>query len=103
MDPNTIDISIDEIIASFGAFYINEGQNRERLHMLPFEPFGTQSAGTLIPTDQTVLREANVDVQEILQQYQDDFTSKGGVDFKPVTIPRSEEHTSELQSRQYLV
>lgn len=86
-DTNKIDITVDEVIAAWGAYYINEGQNMDNLHMLPFEPFGTQNAGTVVTTEQTVLREANVEVQELLQQYQDDFTSKGGVAFKPVNIP----------------
>lgn len=86
-DLNKIDITIDDVIDAYGDHYINEGQNMDNLHMLPFEEYGTQEAGTLIETDQTVLREANIEVQEVLQQYQDDFTSKGGVTFKPVMIP----------------
>ncbi|HYC29545.1 MAG TPA: hypothetical protein VEB42_12020 [Chitinophagaceae bacterium] len=86
-DLNKIDIDVDEVITAFGEHYINEGQNMDNLHMLPFEESDTKEAGTVIETDQTVLREANVEVQELLQQYQDDFTSKGGVGFKPVMIP----------------
>lgn len=86
-DLNKIDIGIDEIITAYGEHYINEGQNMDNLHMLPFEESDTKEAGTVIETDQTVLREANVEVQEVLQQYQDEFTSKGGVTFKPVMIP----------------
>jgi hypothetical protein len=85
--PDKIDITIDDVITAYGEHYINEGQNMSNLHMLPFEEFGTQTAGTVIETEQTVLREANVEVQEVLQQYQDEFTSKGGVAFKPVMIP----------------
>lgn len=83
------DITIDpqEVIDAFGSHYINEGQNMDNLHLLPFETFGTKEAFTSVETDQTVLREANVEVQEILQQYQDDFTPKGGVKFVPVMIP----------------
>ena len=86
-DLNKAEISVDEVIEAYGEHYINEGQNMDNLHMLPFETYGTQSAGTVVETDQTVLREANVEVQEILQQYQDDFTSKGGLAVKPVMIP----------------
>lgn len=85
-DLNKIDIDIDDVIDEWGEYFLNHGQNMENLHMLPFESFGTMSAGTVIETDQTVLREANVRVEEILQQYQDDFTSKGGVTFKPISI-----------------
>jgi hypothetical protein len=86
MDLNKITLDIDDVIDQWGEFYLKEGQNMENLHMLPFETFGTAEAGTMIPTEQTVLREANVRVQEILQQYQDDFTSKGGVTMKPINI-----------------
>jgi hypothetical protein len=85
-DVNKIEIDIDEVVEAWGDYYLNSGQNMENLHMLPFEEYDTQTAGTVIETDQTVLREANVEVQEILQQYQDDFTSKGGVTMKPVNI-----------------
>lgn len=87
MIKNVAEITADEVVESFGEHYINEGQNMSNLHMLPMQEYGTQSAGTVIETDQTVLREANVEVEEILQQYQDEFTSKGGMTFKPVMIP----------------
>lgn len=84
---NVMNITIDEVIEAYGEHYVNEGQNMSNLHMLPFEEFGTQSAGTLVETDQTVLREANVRVEEVLQPYQVAVTSKGGVSFLPVNIP----------------
>lgn len=84
MDP--IAITIDEVIEAFGDQYINEGQNMDNLHMLPFEESDTMTAGTVEETDQTVLREANVETSEVLQPYQDDFTSKGGVTVLPVSI-----------------
>jgi len=85
-DTNKITLDIDDVISQWGEYYLNHGQNMSNLHMLPFETFGTMSAGTVIETEDTVLREANVRVQEVLQQYQDDFTSKGGVEFKPINI-----------------
>lgn len=85
-DTNKITLDIDEVISAWGEYYLNSGQNMDNLHMLPFEEYDTQTAGTVVPTEQTVLREANVEVTEILQQYQDDFTSKGGVTFEPVNI-----------------
>lgn len=85
-DTNKITLDIDDVVTSWGEYYLNSGQNMDNLHMLPFEEYDTQTAGTIVETDQTVLREANVEVQEILQQYQDDFTSKGGVTFEPVNI-----------------
>jgi hypothetical protein len=86
-DLNKIEITADDIIEAYGDYYVNEGQNMENLHMLPFEESETQTAGLTFETEQTVIREANVEVQEILQQYQTDFTSKGGVEIVPVFFP----------------
>jgi len=80
------EITVDQIIQDFGDFYLDAGQNEANLHMLPFESFGTKDAFTIVPTDDTVLRESNVEVTELLQQYQDEFTPKGELEFKPVKI-----------------
>lgn len=85
-DLNKIEIDIDEVVTAWGDQYVNEGQNMSNLHMLPFEESDSMTAGTVVETDQTVLREANVETEEVLQQYQDDFTSKGGVTILPVNI-----------------
>ncbi|MBC7509371.1 MAG: hypothetical protein H7320_11595 [Ferruginibacter sp.] len=80
-------ITVDQIIADFGAYYKDSGQSASNLHMLPFESMDTQDALTTVQTEETILDEANVDVTEIVQQYQDAFTPKGGVGFDPVRIP----------------
>ncbi len=81
------DITVDQIVQDFGDYYLDSGQNQQNLHMLPFESFETKDAFTIVPTDDTILREGNVEVTEILQQYQDDFTPKGEVSIDPVQIP----------------
>lgn len=81
------EIDIDQLKADFGDFYLNSGQNLSNLHMLPFESFDTRDAFTIVPTNDTIIRESNVEVEEILQQYQDEFTPKGKVAFKPVEFP----------------
>lgn len=82
------EITVDQIVQDFGDYYLDNGQNLNNLHMLPFESFGTKDAFTTIDTDgETIIRESNVEVTEILQQYQDDFTPKGEMEFKPVAIP----------------
>lgn len=85
-DTNITTITVDDVITAWGDQYLSHQQNMDNLHMLPFEAFGTQDAGTLIETNDTIIREANVEVQEVLQQYQDDFTAKGGTEFTPVEI-----------------
>ena len=88
MDPNyKTEITVDQIIQDFGDYYLDSGQNQSNLHMLPFESFETKDAFTIVPTDDTILRESNVEVTEILQQYQDDFTPKGEMEIEPVQIP----------------
>lgn len=83
---NTI-VDIGQIVQDFGEFYVQEGQGLKNLHMLPFESFGTRDAFTIVPTNNTELKESNVEVGEILQAYQEDFTAKGSMSFKPVRIP----------------
>jgi hypothetical protein len=85
-DTNKIDLTIDDIISSWGEYYPEHGQNMSNLHQLPFEESDTQTGGTIVETDQTVLREANVETDEVLQPFQIDFTSKGGVTILPVEI-----------------
>jgi hypothetical protein len=75
-----------DVITEFGAHYIDEGQNLSSLLLRPFEAFGTRSAFTNVPTNDTQLRFSDVTVSEILQPYQDTYTPKGSVDFDPVTI-----------------
>ncbi len=81
------EIDIDQLKADFGDYYLSAGQNLSNLHMLPFESFDTRDAFTIVPTNDTIIRESNVEVDEILQSYQDEFTPKGGLEFKPVQFP----------------
>jgi hypothetical protein len=78
------EIDIDQLKADFGDYYLNGGQNLSNLHMLPFISFDTRDAFTIVPTNDTIVRESNVEFTSVLQQYQDEFTPKGGVAFEPV-------------------
>ncbi|RYE01635.1 MAG: YceI family protein [Sphingobacteriales bacterium] len=79
-------ITPTDVINEYGSYYINSGQNMQSLLLRPFEAFGTREAFTNVPTEDTQLRYSDVQVGEILQPYQDAFTAKGNVTFKPVTI-----------------
>ena len=81
-----ITITATDVINEFGSHYIDEGQNLSSLLMRPFEAFGTREAFTNVPTNETQLKYSDVEVGEILQPYQDTFTPKGEVIFKPVTV-----------------
>jgi hypothetical protein len=79
-------IDIQDIIDEYGSYYLDAGQNQNDLLMRPFEKFGTRDAFFLRPTTETILRLSDVEVEEILQGYQDDFTAKGSATFRPVVI-----------------
>lgn len=79
-------ITATDVITEFGSHYIDEGQNLQSLLLRPFEAFGSRDAFTNIPTNETQLRYSDVEVGEILQPYQDAYTPKGDVEFKPVII-----------------
>lgn len=79
-------ITPTDVISSFGAYYIDAGQNTQDLLLRPFEPFGTRDAFTNVPTNDTQIRYSDVTVSEILQPYQDTYSAKGSVTFAPVTI-----------------
>lgn len=83
--PDTL-ITATDVITQYGAYYIDHGQNMESLKKRPFETFGTLDAFTLVPTNDTQIRFSDVTMNEILQRYQDAYTPKGGVTFKPVKI-----------------
>ena len=79
-------ITPTDVIAEFGSYYIDEGQNKESLLIRPFFPFGTRDAFTNIPTNATQIRWSDVEVGKILQPFQKTYTPKGSVVFKPVKI-----------------
>ena len=83
---DNVDISLDELIAQFGDYYLDSGQNMTNLHMLPFEPFGTAEAGIMRETTDTIVRNADIRTEEVLQPYQPEFTPKGGMKVLPVQI-----------------
>ena len=80
-------INAGTIIADYGSYYIDQGQNLADLNMRPFQEFGTKDAFTVVETTDTILRAVNVNVGEILQGYQDDYTPKGYVGFADGDIP----------------
>jgi hypothetical protein len=80
-------ITSAQVVADFGAYYIDSGQDQNNIHDRLREPFGTRDAFRLIDTEDTVLRESNAAYTEVLQGFQTAFTPKGGVTFTPKAIP----------------
>ncbi len=79
-------ITPTQLISDFGGYYIDSGQSLKDLHLRPFQPFETLEAFTIVPENDTIFRASDVQVGEIIQAYQDDFTPKGNLSFKGITI-----------------
>lgn len=80
-------ITASDVVSQFGAFYIDQGQNDMNIHDTLREQFVDTGDFTVIDTEDTVLRESNVEYSEVLQAFQTGYTPKGGVTFKPKAIP----------------
>lgn len=88
-------VTIDEIIAAFGKYYLAGSQNKSRLLGVPFVEGRTLKIPGMrhIKTKDTIYQMANPIYAKALQQYQRAFTNKGGVSF----------HPNEIQLRQLKV
>ena len=80
-------ITSTQVVADFGAYYINAGQSESNIHDALRESFESMNAFTVVESEDTVLREVNVEYAEVLQSFQTAFTPKGGVTFTPKAIP----------------
>lgn len=75
-----------DLVTAFGAYYLNEGQNLERLKSAIRQPAVTPSYAKPILTDSDVYRSTNVILGEIVQSFQKAFTGKGNLTFLPNEI-----------------
>ena len=75
-----------ELVNQFGAHYINEGQNEQRLLTALRQKSKTTMYAKSIVYDGEVYRLANTVLGEIVQQFQKKFTPKGEITFKPNEI-----------------
>lgn len=78
-----VNVNIDDIISEWGNYYINQGQNMDNLKTAIYKPSKTESYFGLYPTTDTKLRNSLVEMDEVLQAYQDAFTPKGDAAFRP--------------------
>ena len=79
-------MTIAEIVAAFGAYYLNNGQNLSRLVKILYHNSVTDSALTLLLTDETVYRASESRMSRVLQPFQKAWTPIGSSEFKPVAI-----------------
>jgi hypothetical protein len=81
-------ITSSQVVADFGAYYIDAGQNENNIHSRLMEDFGSLDSFRIIDSgEDTVIREANTAYTEVLQGFQKQFTPKGGITFTPKEIP----------------
>lgn len=80
-------MNITQIIQDFGAYYIDEDQNRQRLVRLLEYPGETLSAFPVFRSENTVVRFALDQINgDVLQPFQKDFTPRGSFQSDPLTV-----------------
>ncbi len=79
-------ITATQVIADFGAYYIDNGQTEEDIHTALQETFESQELFTVIESEDTRLQRVNAAFGEVLQSFQTTFTPKGEINFDTVSI-----------------
>lgn len=97
-------LQITDVVAQFGAYYLNQGQNLNRLYQLLRAPTTTEMMFTAINTDDTLWRAAKTLFSRVVQPFQKAFTPLAGVTFVPVAIQQfkmkvdAQEYPDELEA-----
>lgn len=81
-------MTIAEVIAAYGAYYLNNGQNAASLYQRLFRRGVTEQLFTSVPTDNTIWQASKTSVGTILQPFQKAWTPKGSLTATPITIPQ---------------
>lgn len=79
-------ITTTAIVAEYGAYYQDAGQNKKRILQLLSQGREITNFATPIKTDDTIFRLANAQFQSLVQPFQKTFTPKGGVTIVPNEI-----------------
>jgi len=79
-------MTIADIITEFGAYYLKNGQNMNRLMRQLRQTLVTTSVFTEINSDETVWRASESRHGRVIQPFQKAWTPIGEVEFKPVAI-----------------
>lgn len=97
-------ILIADVVAQFGAFYLNNGQNLTSLYQQLRRATVTESMFTPVNTDDTIWRAARQLFSRVVQPFQKQFTPLAGVTFQPVEIKQfrmkvdAQEYPDELEA-----
>lgn len=87
------DINVTDIVSEFGKYYIDGGQNTSRVLKMMKVKSVTPSHAKSVVTSDTLYRFATTEFGELVQQFQEQFTTKGEVKFVP----------NEIQLRQWKI
>lgn len=79
-------MDLNDLKQEFGAYYINQGQNLQRIYQKLFTPVETEEVLTSVITQDEIWRGARARVSGILQPFQKAWTPKGTVGFDPLAI-----------------
>jgi hypothetical protein len=79
-------MDVSEIVAAYGNYYINSGQNKKRLYNLIYQQQETAKLFSKAITKDTVYRLSSAQMTSVLQAFQIPFTEKGELTFKPEPI-----------------
>ena len=79
-------ITTTAIVAEYGAYYQDAGQNKKRILQLLSQGRELTTFATPIKTDDTIFRLAKATFQSLVQPFQKTFTPKGGVTIVPNEI-----------------
>lgn len=95
---------IADVVAQFGAYYLNNGQNLTRLYQLLRRATPTEAMFTPVNTDDTIWRAAKTLFSRVVQPFQKAFTPLASVTFVPVEIKQfkmkvdAQEYPDELEA-----
>jgi len=76
-------ITATSIVSSYGSYYENSGQNKQRILKKLFQGLETPQYCTPIKTDDTIYRMAKGVINNLVQAFQKTYTEKGGSTFTP--------------------
>jgi len=79
-------ITTTDVIREYGAYYIDAGQNKQRILKMLTTPREITGYATPFKSDDTIFRLANATFRSLVQPFQKTFTQKGGVEIVPNEI-----------------
>ena len=97
-------MDVAAIISEFGAYYIKNEANTQRLVKLLYRPSVTEQMFRPVVTDDTIYRTSDARVTRLLQGFQKGWSPTGTLSFKPVSIEQFkmkmdyEDYPDELRS-----